>query len=65
MEAQKKPAVTIFCLKCGEALFCGAVNGSETCWCDALPNVMPVSEEAASCYCKACLEEILKVKSGI
>lgn len=52
---------TISCFKCGAELVCGAVNGDATCWCDSLPNIMPLNEESMSCYCRDCLEkELLK-----
>ena len=55
---KEKP--TISCFQCGAELVCGAVNGDATCWCDSLPNIMPLNEEATSCYCQACLEKVMK-----
>jgi hypothetical protein len=54
----------IFCFQCGAELVCGAVNGDATCWCDSLPNIMPLNEEATSCYCRDCLENLLLLKNG-
>ncbi|KAA9325390.1 cysteine-rich CWC family protein [Adhaeribacter soli] len=53
---------TISCFQCGAELICGAVNGDATCWCDSLPNIMPLNQEAASCYCQTCLEKELQKK---
>lgn len=53
---------TISCFNCGAELVCGAVNGDETCWCDSLPNIMPLNEQATSCYCRECLEKVLEEK---
>jgi hypothetical protein len=58
--SEKKP--TISCFQCGAVLVCGAVNGDATCWCDSLPNNMPLNEKATSCYCRTCLEQILEKK---
>jgi len=59
-EETAKP--TISCFNCGAALVCGAVNGDAICWCDNLPNVMPLNEKAASCYCRECLEKMMNEK---
>ncbi|HSI90883.1 MAG TPA: hypothetical protein VK927_07170 [Adhaeribacter sp.] len=58
---QKKP--TIFCFQCGAELVCGAMTGAVTCWCDRLPNVMPLNEAAGSCFCQDCLEKIIAEKN--
>ena len=54
---------TLSCFQCGAELLCGAVNGDATCWCDSLPNIMPLNEEATSCYCQKCLEKVMQEKS--
>ncbi|MFC5270548.1 cysteine-rich CWC family protein [Adhaeribacter terreus] len=59
---ENKP--TIPCYKCGTGLLCGAVNGDAICWCDSLPNIMPLNEDATSCYCKSCLEKELQKKDA-
>lgn len=56
--------ITISCFNCGTELICGAENGDPTCWCDNLPNIMPLNAEANSCYCQACLEKELQKKTG-
>lgn len=53
---------TISCFQCGSDLVCGAVNGDATCWCDGLPNIMPLNPKATSCYCQNCLEKALQKK---
>ena len=53
---------TISCFQCGAELVCGAVNGDTTCWCDSLPKIMPLNEEATSCYCRECLEKVMQEK---
>jgi hypothetical protein len=42
------------CSRCGAAFACGAVAGSEKCWCMELPPVAPVP--GRSCLCPACLD---------
>jgi len=44
------------CTRCGAAFSCGMANqASEPCWCTTLPAAVPVPEEAAGCWCPACL----------
>ncbi|MBK0404468.1 hypothetical protein I5M27_15825 [Adhaeribacter sp. BT258] len=51
---------TISCFHCGAVLVCGAINGDAICWCDSLPNLMPLNEKTTSCYCQECLEKELQ-----
>jgi hypothetical protein len=46
------------CPACGGPVDCGMANGEATCWCFALPPVLPVPVDAASarCYCSRCLQ---------
>jgi hypothetical protein len=55
--------IIISCFNCGAELVCGAINGDATCWCDSLPNIMPLNKEATSCYCQACLEKVMQEKA--
>jgi uncharacterized protein len=43
------------CPTCGDSNECGTAKGQATCWCFALPHVLPVSETAGRCYCRTCL----------
>jgi len=48
------------CPTCGDVNDCGMEKGETTCWCYALPHVLPVSEtEGGSCYCSACLSRMI------
>lgn len=44
------------CTRCGAEFGCAMAAGSlEPCWCTALPPAVPVPQEAAGCWCPACL----------
>lgn len=46
------------CTRCGAEFSCMMADGaSEPCWCTALPASVPVPQEAAGCWCPACLRE--------
>ena len=45
------------CLRCGAAFSCamrGEADGP--CWCTAMPPVVAVPGEGASCWCPGCLK---------
>lgn len=46
------------CPSCGASFVCGAREGSETCWCFALPPVPAVSGSEEECLCPACLRRL-------
>ncbi|MDO9361221.1 MAG: cysteine-rich CWC family protein [Polaromonas sp.] len=64
------------CPRCGAAFRCGMVGGDSECWCVKLPNLMAVPSAgasnpesipepgAASCFCPACLQEIIDARSS-
>jgi hypothetical protein len=66
-------ADTSVCPRCGAGLRCGMVAGDAECWCVKLPHVMPLRSSStadsgaaatdtppgASCYCPACLKQII------
>ena len=41
------------CTRCGKEFACGHPG---TCWCSALPQIMPL-DSATTCYCRECLIE--------
>lgn len=44
------------CPECGARFPCGALAGEDSCWCYAVPNVVPVpADGSARCLCPACL----------
>lgn len=49
------------CPACGSVNECGMEKGASTCWCFAMPHVLPVSgtEQGGRCYCRACLTRII------
>jgi hypothetical protein len=58
----------ICCPSCGSENDCGMAKGEATCWCFAMPHLLPVSaaDEAARCYCRACLTQLIaeRTRSG-
>jgi len=49
------------CPSCGSKNDCGMAKGEATCWCFAMPHVLPVSatDEAVRCYCRVCLTRLI------
>ncbi len=47
------------CSNCGAAFKCGATESTGTCWCTALPNIVPMTA-GAECLCPDCLK--IKIK---
>jgi hypothetical protein len=45
------------CSRCGAGFRCGRESGDPSCWCAALPNVLPVpgSSLGGGCLCPDCL----------
>jgi hypothetical protein len=54
------------CPTCGKDNACGMANGAASCWCFAMPHVLPVSkaDEAARCYCRACLAGVIAAQAA-
>lgn len=44
------------CGQCGAEFLCGPQEDNGDCWCDRLPNIMPLLSPADACLCKACLQ---------
>lgn len=42
------------CSVCGEDFKCGMTEADNTCWCTALPNIVPMPP-AGDCLCPDCL----------
>lgn len=57
------------CGQCGDDLFCGPEEPGGDCWCDRLPNIMPLQAEIDSCLCANCLQQAIQArieaKSGV
>jgi hypothetical protein len=51
------------CPECGASFTCGAQAGNETCWCDDLPPLSPVSPDR-DCLCPQCLAQAIEAKGG-
>ena len=51
------------CPGCSKANECSMEKGETTCWCFALPHVLPVGETegADRCYCRGCLSRMIEV----
>ncbi len=46
------------CARCEQEFECGFEEGKSTCWCFALPHVIPLSEdEEEGCLCPDCLKK--------
>ena len=45
------------CPRCGAGFRCGREPGNASCWCAALPNVLPVpaGDAGVGCLCPDCL----------
>ncbi|REJ92775.1 MAG: hypothetical protein DWQ34_12365 [Planctomycetota bacterium] len=53
------PTPNTACTACGKPFRCGFRAGESTCWCAALPQVIPVPAESSkeSCLCPDCLRK--------
>jgi len=49
------------CPACGSVNDCGMARGEASCWCYAMPHILPItaSEEGGRCYCRACLTRVI------
>jgi uncharacterized protein len=54
------------CPGCGKPAECGIALGEPTCWCFPLPAVRPMPEDCskARCYCRACLEPLIRQRTA-
>src|SRR5258706_9167255 len=51
------------CSECGASFTCGAQAGGDTCWCDDLPPLSPVSP-GRDCLCPRCLAQAIEANAG-
>ncbi len=51
------------CSCCGEKFECGSGGKNGGCWCQDLPNLMPLSLNSDDCLCPACLKLALSTPS--
>ena len=51
------------CSACGASFICGAQAGHDTCWCDDLPPLSPVSPDR-DCLCPQCLAHAIDANAG-
>lgn len=49
---------------CGRQFTCDLAAGKATCWCAALPPVLPVPDAAAACLCPDCLRQAIAVRTA-
>jgi hypothetical protein len=54
------------CPACGEPAECGMAKGASTCWCFALPHVLPIPPDRSDvrCFCRACLERLVSDRAA-
>lgn len=53
------------CPECGRPNQCGAEQGDGTCWCFALPHVLPLADTASSaCFCPDCARARIARRAG-
>jgi hypothetical protein len=52
------------CPTCGDASGCGMTKGETTCWCFALPHVMPLNENVERCFCRDCLMRLIAERTS-
>lgn len=50
------------CVRCGASFQCGALAGSDHCWCFDLPH-MKLVEELGSCLCQTCLKQDIESRA--
>jgi hypothetical protein len=53
------------CSNCSASFTCGAAIGSEVCWCNDLPHILPVTAKDEDCLCPRCLTEAIAKASSI
>ena len=60
-------AKSSICPRCMAGFRCGAAAGDSVCWCVSLPTLLAVPNPAgaASCFCPACLKEMLATESSL
>ena len=63
----KKPefpphAVVKICGRCGADFLCGPQKDNGDCWCDRLPNIIPLDANKLSCLCPDCLGKLIEKK---
>jgi hypothetical protein len=54
------------CPRCGARFECGMKAGRKRCWCADLPALQRAGGDDAappSCYCPACLKELLEIQA--
>ena len=60
MQKEINEAPTNICPACGAGFTCGMQAGQPECWCAAFPPLLAVpSAGAGSCYCPACLAQMI------
>ena len=65
MEDCRNVAPTNVCPECGALFTCGMNAGQTSCWCVAFPPLLAVpSAGAGSCYCPACLAQMIETQQG-
>lgn len=52
----ERPARAKVCAQCGATFTCGPQTPGTDCWCDEVPNVLPLKAPADGCLCPACLD---------
>lgn len=60
-----KNHVFVNCKKCRAKFKCESNDSNRDCWCNNLPNIMPMSRDTATpedCYCPTCLEKIIHLE---
>jgi len=53
-----------WCSQCGNEFECGSGGKNGGCWCQDLPNVMPLSLDSSDCLCADCLTKELPPTSN-
>ena len=65
MQKEINEAPTNICPACGAGFTCGMQAGQPECWCAALPPLLAVpSAGAGSCYCPACLAQMIDTQAA-
>ena len=65
MSQENSEASTNICPGCGAGFTCGMQAGQPECWCATLPPLLAVpSAGAGSCYCPACLAQMIATQAA-
>lgn len=57
--SQPLPIKEKCCAQCGQHFTCGSGGKQGGCWCQDLPNLLPLTDSKGDCLCPDCLTKAL------